>query len=213
MSSAPPDGVLFQEWIDDPFWMLVACQLVNLTTWRQARPAFEWIRETAVEPLNLSLADPPDLEDVLRPLGLWRRRAVMLPRFAGAWLRGRPETAEDVIRMPGCGRYAADSWAIFVERRFDVEPDDVPGRFLLEGNYPNPFNPETTIRYALPERARVRLMVYDVLGRKVAVLVDDDQLPGSYTARFDAASLPSGAYVYRLEAGSFSETRKMVLLK
>lgn len=120
----PPDGVLFQEWIDDPFWMLVACQLVNLTTWRQARPCFEWLRETSVDPINLAMADPEDLHEHLEPLGLWRRRASMLPRFARSWLTRRPVTAKDVLMMPGCGKYAADSWSIFVEGDLGVEPND-----------------------------------------------------------------------------------------
>lgn len=123
--SAPPDGLLFQEWIGDPFWMLVACSLVNLTTWRQARPAFEWIREQSAGcPLRLSLAEPCELEEALRPLGLWRRRSRSLAALARAWLLRPPATSDDVLALPSCGRYAADSWAIFVERRFDVQPRD-----------------------------------------------------------------------------------------
>ena len=104
--------------------MLVACQLVNLTTWTQARPAFEHLVMLYDGPGDLRYAGPGELRSPLRPLGLWKKRAVMLPRFAGAWLRGRPSIAEDVMKMPGCGKYAADSWAIFVEGRTDVEPTD-----------------------------------------------------------------------------------------
>lgn len=122
--SAPPDGVLFQEWIEDRFWMLVACQLVNLTTWQQARPAFEHMTALYDGAEDLRYAGVGELRSPLRPLGLWKRRAVMLPRFADAWVRGRPSTAEDVMKMPGCGRYASDSWAIFVDGRTDIEPTD-----------------------------------------------------------------------------------------
>lgn len=104
--------------------MLVACSLVNLTTWRQARPAFEWMRGAYGSATGLASARPDELFDALRPLGLWRRRATMLPRMADAWLRSRPSTAEEVRRLPGCGRYASDSWAIFIEGRRDVLPDD-----------------------------------------------------------------------------------------
>lgn len=124
-TDAPPRGRLFQEYLwRQPFWMLVACQLVNLTTWEQAEPAFLWIRRTARRPIGLAVAGPTDLHDVLRPLGLWRRRAIILPRFARAWLQRRPVSYDDVMRLPGCGKYAADSWAIFVEGRSDVEPRD-----------------------------------------------------------------------------------------
>lgn len=123
---------MFQEWIGDRFWMLVACQLVNLTTWRQARPAFDHLTHVYEGANDLRFAGPGELMTPLRPLGMWRRRAVMLPRFAEAWTRGRPSTAEDVMKMPGCGRYAADSWAIFVEDRTDIEPNDGKLRWYLQ---------------------------------------------------------------------------------
>lgn len=91
---------------------------------------------------------------------------------------------------------------------------DLPDAFQLSGNYPNPFNPETTIRYFLPEAANVHLEVFDLTGRSVAVLVDNAaQVEGEYTVNFDASTLPSGIYVYRLEANDFQQTRKMTLLK
>ncbi len=92
-------------------------------------------------------------------------------------------------------------------------PDRVPERFQLLQNYPNPFNPVTTIRYQLPRRARVQLVVYDVLGRPVQVLVDGVQKAGYYSHRFDASHLPSGVYFYHLKAGGFSQVRKMLLQK
>jgi len=96
-----------------------------------------------------------------------------------------------------------------VERLSDARPSG----YVLEQNYPNPFNPSTTIRYAIPQSAQVSLKVYDVLGREVATLVNARQSAGVYVANFDAAALPSGMYFYRLQAGSFSETRKMMLIK
>lgn len=105
--------------------MLVACQLVNQTTWEQARPAFLWLRRTTGGSiLRVALAEPEQLHCALRPLGLWRQRSIVIPRFARAWLQGRPGTYDEVMGMPGCGKYAADSWAIFVEGRLDVEPAD-----------------------------------------------------------------------------------------
>ncbi len=120
----PPRGRLFQETLRRrPFWMLLACQLVNLTTWEQARPVHRWIMSHFMI-VDLADAEPDMLHEVLRPLGLWRRRAIIIPRFASAWLHGRPRTYDDVLRLPGCGKYAADSWAIFVTGRSDVEPND-----------------------------------------------------------------------------------------
>ena len=88
-----------------------------------------------------------------------------------------------------------------------------PTTFALESNYPNPFNPSTTIAYSLPQEAQVKLEVFDVSGRSVAVLVNEFQTVGHYTASFDAADLPSGLYLYRIEAGDFVKTRKMTLVK
>ncbi len=91
--------------------------------------------------------------------------------------------------------------------------DAVPTAFALEANYPNPFNPSTEIAFALPEAALVRLAVYDVLGREVAVLADGAMEAGTHRVTFDATRLPSGTYLYRITAGSFTATRHMVLLK
>jgi len=95
----------------------------------------------------------------------------------------------------------------------DVEEAVVPSSFVLAQNYPNPFNPRTVIGYALPRSERVRLVVYDGLGREVAVLVDGVKGPGHHEAMFDAGSLPSGVYLYRLEAGVHTQTRRLTLLK
>ncbi|MCS6988459.1 MAG: S8 family serine peptidase [Chloroherpetonaceae bacterium] len=90
---------------------------------------------------------------------------------------------------------------------------DKPQSFKLAQNYPNPFNPATTIAYQLPATSDVKLEVFDVLGRKVATLVDERQSAGAYSVNFNAANLASGVYFYRLQAGSFAETKKMLLVK
>ena len=90
---------------------------------------------------------------------------------------------------------------------------ELPQEFSLGQNYPNPFNPATTIRYELPQRADVRLEVYDILGRRVALLVDGTQTTGRYEVRFDASRFASGTYLYRLIAGDYVEVRKMMLIK
>jgi hypothetical protein len=93
------------------------------------------------------------------------------------------------------------------------ETGTVPADFALDQNYPNPFNPATTITYRLRSSGQVTLKVYDVLGRVVATLVNASQPAGSYTQTFDAGRLSSGVYFYRLQAGSFVNTKKMVVAK
>jgi ligand-binding sensor domain-containing protein len=89
----------------------------------------------------------------------------------------------------------------------------VPKEFGLSQNHPNPFNPKTVISYQLPVISKVSLKVYDILGRTVATLVDREKAAGSYSVAFDASKLSSGVYFYRLEAGTYGETRKLILLK
>jgi len=85
--------------------------------------------------------------------------------------------------------------------------------FILEQNYPNPFNPITKIEYQLPEPGFVTLKVYDILGREVVKLVNEEKLAGTYEITLYAEQLPSGVYFYRLQAGDYVETKKMILLK
>ena len=80
-------------------------------------------------------------------------------------------------------------------------------------NYPNPFNPSTTIRYGLPNRSQVTLAVFNTLGQQVATFVQGDQEAGYHEVRFDASGLASGLYFYRLQAGTYVETRKLLLLR
>ena len=88
-----------------------------------------------------------------------------------------------------------------------------PEGYLLLQNYPNPFNPATTIRYALPKRARVMLTVFNTLGQKIAVLVDAVEEPGEHSVRFDGSDVASGVYYYRLQALGFSKTMTLVVVR
>ncbi len=91
--------------------------------------------------------------------------------------------------------------------------ETLPQEFKLTQNYPNPFNPSTMIEYSVANNEFVTLKVYDVLGQEIATLVNELKAPGKYSARFDASSLTSGIYIYRIQSESFSSTRKMILQK
>ena len=95
-----------------------------------------------------------------------------------------------------------------------VETDkNLPTQFSLEQNYPNPFNPTTTIKFSIPNEGLVTLKIYNVIGEEVATLVKDIKKAGNYELIFGANNLSSGVYLYKLSAGSFVETKKMLLLK
>ncbi|MBT8380462.1 MAG: T9SS type A sorting domain-containing protein [Ignavibacteria bacterium] len=91
--------------------------------------------------------------------------------------------------------------------------EEIPATYSLAQNYPNPFNPSTVIELSLPQAENVKLIIYNLLGEQVEVLVNDYQQAGKYKFGFDASSLSSGIYFYSLTAGSFSETKKMIVLK
>jgi len=139
--------------------------------------------------------------------------------------------------LEGCGPHDDPKWVISeaVAGQFDITVDteletivitgenvptsaedsgsDLPSVFRLEQNYPNPFNPSTSIRYQVAERSDVSIRVYDITGRQVAVLVDKVHDSGEYTASFSGLNLASGLYIYRMQAGNFSQTQRMMLLK
>jgi hypothetical protein len=93
------------------------------------------------------------------------------------------------------------------------EDSKQPEEFILYQNYPNPFNPSTKIQYQISSISYVNLKVYDVLGNKVANLVNEEKYPGKYEISFDGTGLPSGIYYYRIESNDLSQTKKMILLK
>jgi hypothetical protein len=90
---------------------------------------------------------------------------------------------------------------------------DVPTNFGLEQNYPNPFNPTTTISFSLPSKSYVSLKVIDILGREVVTLVSEEMSGGTYSSQWNTVNMPSGVYFYRLRAGEFVKTEKMILMR
>jgi hypothetical protein len=94
-----------------------------------------------------------------------------------------------------------------------VQPAAAPVAFSLEQNYPNPFNPVTTIRFGLARTVNVNLTIYDILGRRVTVLVNERLGSGDHEVKFDGTQLASGVYIYRIKAGDFIRARKLLLLR
>ena len=95
----------------------------------------------------------------------------------------------------------------------DERKDHIPGNYLLYRNFPNPFNPSTIIKYSLPQASHIIIKVYNTTGNEITNLIDKMQGPGSYGIRWDGSKYPSGIYFYRMTAGDFNSTGKMVLLK
>jgi hypothetical protein len=93
------------------------------------------------------------------------------------------------------------------------ENGSIPTAYKLSQNYPNPFNPSTQIDYTIPTAGSATLKVYNLLGQEVSTLVNENLQAGTYQATFNAASLPSGVYMYQLKSGSYSDSKKMLLLK
>jgi len=113
-------------------------------------------------------------------------------------------------------RHSAGFWYIQNVRIVSdvvTEYDQIPLEFNLQQNYPNPFNPSTTISFALPQKEHVELRIYDMLGREIATLVSKDLNAGRHEVVFDAGNLSSGVYFYRIQAGNFSQLRKLILVK
>jgi Secretion system C-terminal sorting domain len=114
-----------------------------------------------------------------------------------------------VVSTHGSGVYSANQTVVGVESN----PISIPTSFSLSQNYPNPFNPSTKINFSLPSPNNVKIILYDITGKKVAEILNQQLSAGSHTVNFNAANLASGTYIYRIQAGNFAEAKKMVLLK
>lgn len=168
----------------------------------------------------LQLSGNPDLSGEL-PLGLTDAILMRVLEYDGTNIC-EPEDASFEDWIAGIPDFAAESYptAYYNVSRTNVscsslsaENPGVPNKFQLQQNYPNPFNPSTSISYEIPEAATVSLTVYNMLGQRVATLVNDFKAAGSYQVNFDASNLASGSYMYRLEAGDRVSTQKMMLIK
>ena len=126
----------------------------------------------------------------------------------------------DIVFVNDITGYAAGNSGIILKTTDGGNPvgirpvsNEIPNQFSLSQNYPNPFNPTTSFQFAVSCLSFVKIVVYDVMGRGVQSLVNEQLQPGTYEADFDGSNFASGVYYYKLTAGDFMETRKMVLIK
>ena len=141
--------------------------------------------------------------------GQWVSLDVPLSSFAGLTTRGH--LAQMII--------SGDPNTVYVDNIYfyrtvtSVDESIIPATFALKQNFPNPFNPETTIQFELPMANTVKLTVYNMLGKEMYTLLNEYKEAGIYTVKLNASELPSGTYFYAITAGEYREVRKMVLIK
>lgn len=124
-----------------------------------------------------------------------------------------PSPGTYTVNAGHAGPFRWDSASVTISLTDVGENSSTPTEFMLYENFPNPFNPSTTIRYSIPETAYTSVIVFDALGNEVSTLVNESKSTGTYEVQFNASSLSSGIYYYTLQSGSFSDTKKMILLK
>jgi endo-1,4-beta-xylanase len=204
------------------------------------RPALHWLRHYLAVPLRPTPISPSDTSGVPRNATLiWHAsesaasyrvqvstNGVFIPTAVDSTVTDTtvqlsPLTANTIyywhvsaINDSGASSYSEMTYFTTSDQIVAVEEHEpTPLSYTLLQNFPNPFNPTTVIRYQVPVASEVRLSVYDVLGREVAVLVNEQKAPGMYEARFDGSGLSSGVYFYRMETEGYVQIKKLVLLR
>jgi len=134
------------------------------------------------------------------------------------------DTTNTLLGKINGGKYLVKGTSDYLSRlneilqsRFGLNSDEsnkiIPKEYYLHQNFPNPFNPVTVISWQSPVSSHQTIKVYDILGKEIATLVDDFREAGVYEINFNASSLSSGVYIYKLQAGEFVSSKKMILLK
>ena len=158
--------------------------------------------------------------------GTWQYIAGPIQEYSPVWTQGYIDLttyADSTIRIAfhfisnhaweDNGWYIDDVRIEGIITEVDENENIYPSEFSLNQNYPNPFNPVTTIKFSIPKDSKVTLDVYDILGAQVKELKNEDMKPGYYEVELNASALASGVYFYRIKAGDFVQTKKMILLK
>jgi len=232
-------GITFWGYIEDDVWTAHPDTYLLRSDGRE-RPALQWLRTYVETPLPPSLVSPVAVTGAPRnPLLVWRSSALATSyrvqvsdsrTFVGFAVDSVvADTSLQLNPLAANGQYywrasatnsigASDYSAMVGFTTGDLvsgieSTGAMPSEFSLEQNYPNPFNPTTSFEFQVSSFEFVSLKVLDVLGREVATLVQGNRQPARYRVRWSASGLPSGVYFYRLSAGSFVDTKKMVVAK
>jgi hypothetical protein len=153
-----------------------------------------------------------DEVDILEPDSLGNPRLSWGMLFVAEAGDTLPVNGDEFLLRTVKGATAADVYQ-FTATILSATRNPSPRAFLLEQNFPNPFNPSTTIRYSLGRAAHVKLVIFSILGQQVATLVNETQESGYHAVKFDGSRLATGVYFYRIQAESFVQTKKFLLLK
>jgi hypothetical protein len=166
-----------------------------------------WIVIARMGPLQLQTA-PPQNSQFIPAVNQWGKKRIAFP------------LGTNKVTFTGKSAYGND---IYIDSVCGIEPggikknsNEIPSTYLLSQNYPNPFNPTTRIKFDISPLTKggfVRLSIYDILGREIDVLINEQLKPGSYEVEWDGSNFSSGIYFYRLESGTFTETKKMLMIK
>lgn len=172
-------------------------------------PEFSWNEADRADQYSFQLASDQDFSSIALDSTLTATTFVPTNKLDSG--------ADYYWRVKASNEGGASEWSEFftfnIGTTVSNELGEAPVEFTLQQNYPNPFNPTTQIRYGIPQAADVQLTIYNMLGQKVAILVDSKRSAGWHTASFDASGLSSGAYIYRIQAGEFTSTKKLTLIK
>lgn len=185
---------------------LVGCKIVNTIPLNLREKTFSYISvfdTTNSTTGNLHTVGGTYVDNILKDDTVW----VTFAYIAGDDFEGLKTNAERAIEI------ARDAGWINAIPTEVADTDMLPKDYSLSQNYPNPFNPSTKISYSIPKQSYVSIKVFDVLGREVATLLNREQPIGNYEVAYDASTLTSGVYFYRIQAGDFVDTKKMILLR
>ncbi len=232
-------GITLWGYIEDDVWSSYPNTFLLHLDGRE-RPALQWLRTYIWSPQLPVLVSPLNLIGIQRnPLLVWHTSETAASYHVQVsdnsvfpWVTVDSTVTDTLLqlkpldassrfywRVSGVNTYGASDYSVtasFITGDLISAVEElggVPTVFSLSQNYPNPFNPTTTIEFRVSSFEFVSLKVFDALGREVSTLVNEVRPAGVYTVRWDASSLPSGVYYYRLQAGAFMESKKMVLMK